>query len=199
MFDFKKDYILENDFVKLSPLLPEDFDKLVHFTTNEPELWKYSFIQANPAKDFKKYLNLTFEGRENKKEYAFIVYDKLKNKFAGSTRFYDIQIENATLQLGYTWYGKEFQGTGINNHCKYLLLEFAFEFLQMERVEFRADSQNERSIAAMKKLGCKEEGILRNTGKRPDETRRDTLVLSILKNEWKDTVKKAIKINHNIY
>ena len=58
------------------------------------------------------------------------------------------------MQLGYTWYGKEFQGTGLNKHCKYLLLEFAFEKMQVERVEFRADANNEKSIAAMKSIGC---------------------------------------------
>jgi RimJ/RimL family protein N-acetyltransferase len=62
-------------------------------------------------------------------EYGFAVFDK-KNKFAGSTSFYNIDLDEKTLKLGYTWYGKEFQGTGLNKHCKYLLLEFAFEKIE---------------------------------------------------------------------
>ena len=179
--------------VKLRPLALSDFENLLHFSINEPELWTYSLIQANSEINLKKYIELAINGRENSKEYAFIVFDKRTEKFAGSTRFYDIQIENLTLQLGYTWYGKEFQGTGLNKNCKYLLLEFAFEILKMDRVEFRADNENKRSISAMKSIGCKEEGILRSNGFKADGTRRDSIVLSILKDEWDNDIKDKLK------
>jgi RimJ/RimL family protein N-acetyltransferase len=96
------------------------------------------------------------------------------------------------LQLGYTWYGSAFQGTGLNKHCKYLLLNFAFEKMHMERVEFRADNDNKRSIAAMKSIGCMEEGILRSNSIKQDGSRRDSIVLSILKVEWEKTVKERL-------
>ena len=193
MLNFKENYILENEMVKLRPLALSDFENLLHFSINEPELWTYSLIQANSEINLKKYIELAINGRENSKEYAFIVFDKRTEKFAGSTRFYDIQIENLTLQLGYTWYGKEFQGTGLNKNCKYLLLEFAFEILKMDRVEFRADNENKRSISAMKNIGCKEEGILRSNGFKADGTRRDSIVLSILKDEWDNDIKDKLK------
>ena len=104
MLNFKENYILENEMVKLRPLALSDFENLLHFSINEPELWTYSLIQANSEINLKKYIELAINGRENSKEYAFIVFDKRTEKFAGSTRFYDIQIENLTLQLGYTWY-----------------------------------------------------------------------------------------------
>jgi N-acetyltransferase len=192
MIDFERDYILENDRVVMSPLKEEHYDVLVQYATNEPELWTYSLIQASSPKKMKIYLNKAIEGRTNLHSYAFVVYDKLKKQYAGSTRFYDIQKENASLQLGYTWYGKEFQGTGLNKNCKFLLLEFAFEALKMERVEFRADNQNERSIRAMKSIGCVEEGVLRSNTYKPDGTRRDSIVLSILKDEWKSSVKAKL-------
>jgi RimJ/RimL family protein N-acetyltransferase len=134
------------------------------------------------------------EERAARKSYAFIVFDKRTNQYAGSTRFYDIQIENASLQLGFTWYGKEFQGTGLNKNCKYLLLEFAFEKLNMERVEFRADNDNLRSINAMKSIGCVVEGILRSNMYKPNGDRRDSIVLSILKNEWNSGVKDKLQL-----
>lgn len=189
--DFKQDYILENDFVKLIPLQMEDFENLKHFSLNEPELWQYSLIPANGLEQLKNYIELAINGRKAKHSYAFIVYDKRKKAFAGSTRFYDFQEQHKTTQLGFTWYGKDFQGTGLNQNCKFLLLQFAFETLELERVEFRADFNNKRSIAAMKKIGCTEEGVLRNncaslTG------RRDSIVLSILQSEWRNGVKEKL-------
>ncbi|MCW3087799.1 MAG: acetyltransferase, ribosomal protein N-acetylase, partial [Sediminibacterium sp.] len=118
--------------------------------------------------------------------------DKRSGEYAGCTRFYDIQLLYKTLQLGYTWYGQKFQGTGLNKHCKYLLLQFAFEEMGMERVEFRADNTNERSIAAMKSIGCIEEGVLRSQMPKAGGGRRDSIVLSILKTEWESGVKEKL-------
>jgi RimJ/RimL family protein N-acetyltransferase len=94
--------------------------------------------------------------------------------------------------LGYTWYGEKFRGTGLNKHCKFLMLRFAFETLDAIRVEFRADARNERSIAAMKSIGCIPEGILRSNMPLYGGGRRDSIVLSILKNEWESGVKENL-------
>jgi RimJ/RimL family protein N-acetyltransferase len=193
MIDFNKEYILENSVVRLTPLSMDDFDKLVGFATNEPELWTYSLLQANSPERMKTYIEKALKDRQNKTGYAFLVFDKRTNQYAGSTRFYDIQTENAALQLGFTWYGKAFQGTGLNKSCKYLLLEFAFEVLNMERVEFRADNENDRSINAMKSIGCIVEGVLRSNTYKPNGERRDSIVLSILKDEWYRAVKPKLK------
>jgi RimJ/RimL family protein N-acetyltransferase len=192
-FNFNNKYILENERVCLRPLELNDFENLIIFSMNEPEIWKYSMVQATGENGLKNYLNLAIQARNDKKEYPFIVYCKLTNSFSGSTRFYDIQLTNKCLQLGFTWYGKQFQGTGLNKHCKYLLLEFAFEKMGIERVEFRADNDNKRSIFAMKSIGCQEEGILRSNGIRNDGTRRDSIILSILKSEWENTIKNKLK------
>jgi RimJ/RimL family protein N-acetyltransferase len=192
-FDFTKDYMLEDEAVLLRPLTKDDFQNLLEFSLNEPELWQFSLAQAVGPENLKSYINQALDGREAKKEYPFIVFDKTQNKYAGSTRFYDIQLPHQTLQLGYTWYGKNHQGTGLNKHCKYLLLQFAFEEMQIERVEFRADNENKKSIAAMKSIGCIEEGILRSNSVKPDGNRRDSIVLSILKNEWTSIVKNKLR------
>jgi RimJ/RimL family protein N-acetyltransferase len=93
------------------------------------------------------------------------------------------------------WYGSAFRGTALNKHCKFLLLQHAFETLAVERVEFRADNNNTRSIAAMKSIGCKVEGVLRNHMPTfGSELRRDTIVLSILRTEWFDEVKENLKM-----
>jgi len=193
--DFSKEYVLENSRVILTPLKIADFDNLVSFATNDSELWTHSLIEASSPEKMKIYIKKALDERQNKNSYAFVVFDKQTNKYAGSTRFYDIQLENATLNLGFTWYGKEFQGTGINKNCKYLLLEFAFDVLKMERVEFRADNKNQRSINAMKSIGCVVEGVLRSNMYKPNGERRDTIVLSILKDEWNSILKQKLKDN----
>jgi RimJ/RimL family protein N-acetyltransferase len=189
LFDFSSTILLENHRVLLRPLAYSDVENLLYFSVNEPTIWKYSLIQANGEENLKNYIDIALKAKHEQKEYPFIVFDKLNNQYAGSTRFYDIQLPNQSLQLGFTWYGSEFQGTGLNKHCKFLLLEYAFEKMNMERVEFRADNANARSIAAMKSIGCQVEGVLRNHGLKPDGTRRDSIVLSILKEEWENGVK----------
>ena len=191
VFDFDHDYILENERTILRPLIKSDLENLSIYSLEEPELWDYSLTPADGLKNLTSYMEMAIAGRTNKTAYPFIVFDKLKQKYAGSTRFYDYQAGNLSTQLGYTWYGKAFQGSGLNKHCKYLLLEFAFEELNLERVEFRADALNARSVAAMKSIGCVEEGILRSNCKSVSG-RRDSIILSILKNEWFAHVKQKL-------
>ena len=191
-FNFLQEHILENDTVRLNPLHHHDIDKLLHFSEQQPELWKYSLQPADGLENLKVYIDFALRGRKEETAYPFIVFDKRTQQIAGSTRFYDFQKNHNTVQLGYTWYGKEFQGTGLNKQCKMLMLEFAFENIGVDRVEFRADANNERSIAAMKSIGCTVEGILRNNCAAP-KGRRDSIVLSILKDEWFGGVKEVLK------
>jgi RimJ/RimL family protein N-acetyltransferase len=192
--DFSQNTILENDTVLLRPLQESDLENLLEISLNEPETWEYSLIRADGKQNLENYIQIALKARENKTEFPFIVFDKKSGKYAGSTRFYDINFTFKTLQLGYTWYGKNFRGTGLNKHCKFLLLQFAFETLEMERVEFRADNNNQRSIAAMKSIGCKVDGVLRSHMPTfGSDVRRDSIVLSILRNEWFEEVKENLK------
>jgi RimJ/RimL family protein N-acetyltransferase len=191
-FNYKENYILENENVHLRPLVKSDFEFLLEYSMNEPDIWTYNANGANGAENLEKYISHAITQRENENEYPFIVFDKKSDKYVGSTRFYDIQSGNKTLQLGFTWYGKDSQGTGINKNCKMLLLEFAFEHIGMERVGFRANNQNKRSINAMKSIGCAEEGILRNYSSNSQDQRIDAIVLSIIKNEWFESVKQNL-------
>ncbi|HEY8784509.1 MAG TPA: GNAT family protein [Mucilaginibacter sp.] len=196
-FNLHKEYILEDERVLLRPLKERDVEFLLPFALNEPDTWKYSYLSAKGEEGMKKYINQALTAKATGKEYPFIVYDKQSGKYAGSTRFYDIQPAHQTLQLGYTWYGEKFRGTGLNKHCKFLLLQLAFETWNAERVEFRADARNESSIAAMKSIGCKPEGILRSNMPLTDGGRRDSIVLSILKDEWENEVKeRLIRLTH---
>ena len=190
---FEKNIILEDERALLRPLQESDFDNLLTFSLHEPDIWKYGLITAAGEDNLRKYLHGAVTNRQQEKEYPFIVFDKKANAYAGSTRFYDIQQSYLSAQLGFTWYGKTFQQTGLNRHCKLLILSFAFEEWGLERVEFRAHAANERSIKAMKAIGCVEEGLLRSHMPTVDGTRRDSVLLSILKSEWQNGVKEMLK------
>ena len=101
-FNFSESVVLENSRVILRPLEFSDFDNLLEFSIKEPETWQYSSLRADGADNLKKYIDLALEARSAKKEYPFIVFDKAQNAYAGSTRFYDIQLANKALQLGFT-------------------------------------------------------------------------------------------------
>lgn len=192
--DFFQNTILEDESILLRPLQETDIENLLEISLNEPETWDYSLVRANGIENLENYIKIALKARDNKIEFPFIVFDKKSGKYAGSTRFYDINFAFKTLQLGYTWYGKDFRGTGLNKRCKFLLLQFAFETLGMERVEFRADNNNQRSIAAMKSIGCTVEGVLRSHMPTfGSDVRRDSIVLSILRKEWFDKVKENLK------
>ncbi|WP_316751324.1 GNAT family protein [Pedobacter gandavensis] len=193
IFDPETDYILEDEHVLLRPLKISDFEHLKTFAINEPELWTWSLHNAGSETGMKQYIEKALLAKELGTAYPFIVFDKVKQQYAGATRLYDIDLFNKCLSLGHTWYGKEFQGTGLNKHCKYLLFKFVFEQMRMERVEFRLDSQNARSMHAIKGLGCTFEGVLRSNGYRPDGSRRDSAVLSMLKQDWFEGGEELLK------
>ena len=192
-FNIKDNYILENEVVRLEPLTISHFDSLVEFSINEPEIWSFNANGPDCRENLNKYIEKALSQKEKLVEYPFIVFDKIKNKVAGSTRFYNISLETKNLEIGFTWYGKEFQGTLLNKNCKYLLLEFAFEKMNLERVGFRANNLNKRSINAMKSIGCVEEGVLRNFSTDAKGERIDAIVLSIIKSEWFNGAKERLK------
>lgn len=117
--------------------------------------------------------------------------------YAGTTRLYAYSEDLKTIKIGHTWYGEKFRGTGLNKHCKYLLFEFVFEKLKLERIGFGAHTDNKISIAAMESVGCKKEGVLRHFIPSLDgKGRTDIILLSILKSEWMNTTKS--KLQHKL-
>jgi N-acetyltransferase len=191
---FEQSVVLENERVRLAPLEMTHYEDLLPFTLNEPDIWKFSLQQPNTPDNLRTYLQIACDDRAKGLAYSFIVFDKLARQYAGSSRFYDIHLPFLSASIGYTWYGGQFQRTGLNRHCKLLMLQFAFETWGLQRVEFRADAQNARSIEAMKAIGCTAEGILRsNMPTATGDRRRDSIVLSILREEWVGGVKGRLE------
>ncbi|MBT8280560.1 MAG: GNAT family N-acetyltransferase [Muriicola sp.] len=193
VLDFQLDYILEDDEVKLVPLA-ETHIKELRDISREEKLWTYFLGKSNGNGRFPDYVREAIMQRAAKKEYPFAVYDKVKKQFAGSTRFFDYSKELNVIRLGHTWYGSDFRGTGLNNHCKYLLFEFAFEKLGVERIGLGAHAENIVSIAAMKKVGCVQEGTIRNLFPSIDGTgRANAELFGVLNEEWLDRIKLDLK------
>jgi RimJ/RimL family protein N-acetyltransferase len=113
----------------------------------------------------------------------FSIVDKRSERAIGSTRFADISEEHRRLEIGWTWIAKAFWRTHVNTDCKYLLLQYAFEHAGMQRVQLKADSKNERSRAAMLRLGATYEGTLRDFRIIAGVT-RSVSYYSILRDEW---------------
>jgi RimJ/RimL family protein N-acetyltransferase len=183
-FDFITPVILEDNRVRLEPLEEKHFEHLMPIALREPGLLKYSPSPFGTQEKLREYFNLAYAHRNAEKRYAFVIYDKLEKKYAGSTSMGEISNKDCRLQLGWTWMGKQFRGSGLNLHCKFLLLRYIFETLKFERVEFFTDSRNEPSKKAIVKIGGKLEGELRSHTVLADGYRRNTLVFSILKHEW---------------
>lgn len=192
MISTKPAPLLQTNRVLLRLLQPADYELLLPFARHEPDLWCYSPGPIAGEVPFRRYIDIACQQYESGEGLPFVVIDKASGEAAGSTRFYAINQAANTVELGYTWYGQRFQGTGLNVHCKWLLLQLAFDEWQVERVELKADARNERSIAAMKKIGCTVEGILRSHVPSNLGGRRDSIVLSILKHEWPERVKPLL-------
>ncbi|MEW6509002.1 MAG: GNAT family protein [Bacteroidota bacterium] len=180
----KYNVALENNIALLRPLQKEDYNQFLAIALGQ-EIWEWTTNRIDNEAGLKKYLEDSIEERNRNFRFPFTIVDKRSNKIAGSTSYANISEKDKRLEIGWTWLGIEFQGTGLNKACKFLLLQNAFENLEMERVEFKTDVLNIQSRKAMIKIGAVEEGILRSHTLMPDGRRRDTIYFSILKPEWK--------------
>ncbi|MBO0593045.1 GNAT family N-acetyltransferase [Cellulophaga sp. E16_2] len=175
--------ILENDFVKLVPLSLENFQYL-YSIAKQPKLVQYSPSAIETPAALENYVKIALQHQDAETSIPFIVYDKRISSYAGSTRFMNINWKNKTLEIGATWIGREFHGTGLNTQMKALMLQYAFTTLHMEKIEFRIDERNIASRKAVEKLGCVLEGVLRNNVYLLDGFKRNTCCYGLLKEEW---------------
>ena len=175
--------ILEGQHVRLEPLLLSHQDALVE-AASDGELWTLPYTIVPSKETIAAYVGRTLEKQEQGRELPFTIFDKGRNEIVGSTRYTDIDEANRKLEIGYTWLAQRAQRTAINTEAKFLLLNRAFEDLRCVRVELVTDILNERSQAAILRLGAKQEGILRNHMIMPNGRVRDSVCFSIIDAEW---------------
>ncbi|AZQ64639.1 N-acetyltransferase [Flammeovirga pectinis] len=186
---------LEGELVKLIPLQLDHKDHLIA-AADDGELWNLWFTSV-PSKDsIDEYIEKALNSFHYDNGLPFAVVDKKSGKVIGTTRFLNATAMHRRLEIGATWYAKSFQKTGVNTECKYLLLKYAFENLKCIAVEFRTHWHNHASRNAIARLGAKQDGILRNHQIGLDGTLRDTVVFSIVRDEW-DVIKKSLLFKMN--
>jgi N-acetyltransferase len=185
-----QDIVLQNDRVRLEPLTAAHYEAL-HDIAFDAELWRYTSSRILNEEEFTRYMESALNDRAKGVSYPFVVIDRASGKVAGSTRYGNISEENKRMEIGWTWYSRSFQGTGLNKACKFELLRFAFEVMGCVRIELKTSLLNERSRRAIAGIGAKQEGILRSHIINPDGTLRDTVYFSILATEWPE-IKQTI-------
>lgn len=180
---------LENERVRLTLLDLSNYKNLIPIA-QEKDLVYYSPSDIATSESLKIYVQTAVDGYYHKTTIPFIVYDKHVQAYAGSTRFANIDRHNKKLEIGWTWIGRAFQGSGLNMHMKFLMLQYVFETLKFDKVLFRVDERNIRSRKAVEKIGGTLEGTLRSDMLMLDGFKRNTCCYGILKEEW-----GAIKAN----
>lgn len=150
----------------------------------QPDIWTYLPNNMNAAEDMSAFVDSALRDKESGLEFPFVVYDKSLGKLVGSTRFLNVSASNRNVEIGYTWYSPEVWRTRVNTECKYLLLKYSFEEMNMVRVQFKADVRNERSNAAILRIGAVKEGVLRQDRILPDGHCRNANIYSIIDSEW---------------
>jgi len=182
----QSDIILENEKVLLIPFESKRNTELKEIIFDD-EIWRYMGMYIRNDQDFENYIKSTLNQKADGICYPFLIIDKSTNRVAGSTRYGYLNHTSQKCEIGWTWYGKEFQGTGLNKACKYELLNFGFENIQFRRIQFSADLENLRSQKAIEKLGAVKEGVFRNNYVDSDGNSKDDVYFSIILEEWKNT------------
>lgn len=180
---FDQDIILEDELVRIEPLLEKHFELLLPVAM-EQSLWLFTVAKINSKETFRKYFDTAMEEKRNKKSYPFAYFNKQTQQYVGSTRYGNIEFAHKKAEIGWTWIHPSLQGTGFNKHCKFLLLSFGFETLGLNRIELKTSLLNLKSQKAMLKIGAVQEGILRKNTINDDGTIRDTVYFSFLNDEW---------------
>lgn len=174
---------LENEIVKLKPLEVNDLSGILE-AASYPEIWSHMSTTIEIMVDVHNFVENALLMRRKKTEFPFVIVDKKTGEIIGSTRFMDIDDTHKRVEIGTTWLTPAYWRTAINTNCKYLLLQYCFETLHLQRVQIKTDHENIRSQKAIERIGATKEGILRNHMIRKDGTARHTVMYSITLEEW---------------
>ena len=188
----QSDIFLENEKVLLLPFENERNTELKEIIFDD-EIWKYMGMYVRNDIDFENYIQNTLKQKADGICYPFLIIDKTTNKVAGSTRYGYLNHASQKCEIGWTWYGKDFQGTGLNKACKYELLNFGFENIHFRRIQFSADLENKKSQRAIEKLGVVKEGVFRNNYVDSEGKSKDDVYYSVIPEDWKSIKREYFK------
>jgi RimJ/RimL family protein N-acetyltransferase len=176
---------LEGHGMRLEPLSPEHREALQAAVT-DGRLWELWFTRVPEPKDVADYIAAALAGQEAGHMLPWAVRELETGTIIGSTRYHDIVPDIDRVEIGYTFYAKRWQRTHVNTVCKLLLFEHAFDILGCQVVGLRTDNFNFTSQRAIERLGARKDGVIRHYGARRDGSVRDTVIYSVLAQEWPD-------------
>jgi N-acetyltransferase len=182
---------LSGETIKLIPMEEQHLNDLWEVAKSE-EIWEFTYSKVKSFETAKKMVEVALDDRKKGISYPFVVVDSKTNRIVGSTRYLDIFPSHKSVEIGWTWYHPSVWRTKVNTECKYLLLKHAFENWNLNRVQLKTDSRNTRSQKAIERLGAIKEGVLRKDRILEDGYIRDTVMYSILKEEWPEVKSQLI-------
>jgi RimJ/RimL family protein N-acetyltransferase len=174
---------LRGSHVRLEPLSMDHVEALARVGL-DPQLWRWIPTAVSTIDDMRAYVAIALDERSKGMSMPFAIVDQTDDRAIGSTRYANIDRANRRLEIGWTWYAPVYQRTAANTEAKLLLLTHAFETLGAIRVEFKTDALNERSRAALTRIGAVEEGTFRNHMITQSGRVRDSVYFSIIHKEW---------------
>jgi N-acetyltransferase len=185
--------VLTGKIVRLVPLSPEHVLDLADAGRDE-DIWRYMrYGPINSPEKMKSFIFYLLGLQKNGTDLPFAVIHLGSAKAVGMTRYMSIEPDNRSLEIGGTWYQRDYQHTAVNTECKFLLLRHTFEELDCIRVQFKADVRNERSQHALERIGAVKEGMLRDHMILPDGMVRSSVFYSILAREWPAVKQNLLK------
>lgn len=173
----------ESPLLRMRLLLAEDVDHF-HSLTADEEMWQYFTVNLADDAELKKWMEKALKEKAAGTRLPFTIICKEQNRIAGSMSIANISAYDLRAEIGWSWLGRDFRGRDVNRQAKFLLMRFLFEEWKFERVEFKTDVLNDRAINGLRKIGAREEGILRSHLKMWNNRRRDSIYFSVLKTEW---------------
>jgi N-acetyltransferase len=183
MFDPWRDQpVLEGDHVTLRPMERRDGPAIVEAGC-DGELSELFYTSVPTVQTIDAYLTTAEAETTVGRAMPFVVIDKRSSRLVGATRYMRMKSDAKRLEIGTTFYAQSAQRSPINSEAKLLLLTHAFEEMGCHCVQFRTDHFNQPSQRAIERLGAKRDGLLRNHSIM-DGRVRDTVVYSIIANEW---------------
>jgi RimJ/RimL family protein N-acetyltransferase len=196
-------FVLCGTHVRLEPVEPRHVEGLAAASVVDPSLYRWSPVPQG-REEATQYVNTALAWRDAGTALTFAIVHLSEGRVIGSTRFFNLErwawpaghplhARKApdACEVGYTWYAPSAIRTAANTECKLLMLTHAFEAWAVLRVCFHTDVRNERSRAALERIGAKFEGILRAHRMAADFIPRDSCRYSIIASEWPG-VKKAL-------
>ncbi len=175
--------VLEGSLVRLEPLGPHHLDGLCAVGL-DPEIWRLTIAKVDSRAAMEGYVAQALAEQRAGTVLPFATVLQASGEVIGSTRFHSATPAHRRVEIGWTWLGRAWQRTGANTEAKYLMLRHAFERWDCLRVEFKTSTLNQRSRAALRRIGAVEEGVLRSHMINQDGTVRDSVYFSILQEEW---------------